>query len=37
MPLTVGGGIKSIEDIKQLLMNGADKVSICSELISIST
>ena len=34
MPLTVGGGIKSIEDIKQLLMNGADKVSICSELIS---
>lgn len=28
MPLTVGGGIKSIEDIKELLQIGADKVSI---------
>lgn len=28
MPLTVGGGIKSIEDIKVLLTAGADKVSI---------
>ncbi|GAM09648.1 imidazole glycerol phosphate synthase subunit HisF [Geobacter sp. OR-1] len=30
VPLTVGGGIRSIEDIKQLLRAGADKVSINS-------
>ena len=28
MPLTVGGGVKSLEDIRKLLENGADKVSI---------
>ena len=28
IPFTVGGGIKGIEDIKQLLSSGADKVSI---------
>ena len=28
VPLTVGGGISSIEDIKTLLLAGADKVSI---------
>ena len=28
VPLTVGGGISSIEDIKKLLLAGADKVSI---------
>ncbi len=28
IPLTVGGGIKGIEDIKQLLSSGADKISI---------
>ncbi|RJQ45656.1 MAG: imidazole glycerol phosphate synthase subunit HisF [Nitrospiraceae bacterium] len=28
MPLTVGGGIKSIEDIRDLLNSGCDKVSI---------
>jgi len=28
MPLTVGGGIRSIEDIRELLNAGADKVSI---------
>jgi len=28
VPLTVGGGIKSLEDITNLLMAGADKVSI---------
>ena len=28
MPLTVGGGIKTIEDIRSLLSAGADKVSI---------
>ena len=28
MPLTVGGGVRTIEDIRQLLNAGADKVSI---------
>jgi imidazole glycerol-phosphate synthase subunit HisF len=28
MPLTVGGGVRSIEDIRSLLASGADKVSI---------
>ena len=28
MPLTVGGGVKTIEDIRKLLLAGADKVSI---------
>jgi len=28
IPLTVGGGVKSIDDIQQLLLAGADKVSI---------
>jgi len=28
MPLTVGGGVRSIEDIRALLTSGADKVSI---------
>lgn len=28
MPLTVGGGIKKIEDIRNLLKRGADKISI---------
>lgn len=28
MPMTVGGGVKSVEDIRDLLMVGADKVAI---------
>ena len=28
MPLTVGGGIRTLDDIRQLLFSGADKVSI---------
>jgi cyclase len=28
MPLTVGGGVRTIEDIRRLLSSGADKVSI---------
>jgi cyclase len=28
MPLTVGGGVRSLEDIRRLLLAGADKVSI---------
>src|SRR6185369_1690449 len=30
MPLTVGGGIRTIEDIRDLLLAGSDKVSINS-------
>lgn len=33
MPLTVGGGITSIEDIRELLNAGADKVSLNSSAI----
>jgi len=28
MPLTVGGGVRTVEDVRQLLLAGADKVSI---------
>ena len=28
MPLTVGGGVRTVEDIRRLLLSGADKVSI---------
>src|SRR5438093_11053743 len=28
MPVTVGGGVRTIEDIRSLLSSGADKVSI---------
>ncbi|MCI0455290.1 MAG: imidazole glycerol phosphate synthase subunit HisF [Candidatus Dadabacteria bacterium] len=28
VPLTVGGGVRSLEDIRQLLLAGADKISI---------
>ncbi|MEY3496410.1 MAG: Imidazole glycerol phosphate synthase subunit HisF [Actinomycetota bacterium] len=34
IPLTVGGGIRSIEDVDQLLRAGADKVSINTSAIS---
>ena len=30
IPLTVGGGIQSLDDITQLLNHGADKVSLNS-------
>jgi cyclase len=33
MPLTVGGGVRSIEDIRMLLLAGADKVSINTEAV----
>jgi len=33
MPLTVGGGIRSVEDIRELLNAGADKVSINSAAV----
>src|SRR5260370_13534398 len=28
MPLTVGGGVRAVDDIRRLLLAGADKVSI---------
>src|ERR1700676_2416644 len=34
MPLTVGGGVRTIEDIKTLLRSGADKASINSAAVS---
>src|SRR5215213_9560936 len=34
MPLTVGGGVRTIDDIRQLLLAGADKVSINSATVS---
>jgi len=33
MPLTVGGGVKEVDDVKKLLYSGADKVSINSAAI----
>lgn len=33
-PITVGGGVRSIEDIKWLLVAGADKVAICDAVRS---
>jgi len=33
MPLTVGGGVRSSEDIRALLKSGADKVSINTEAV----
>ena len=34
MPLTVGGGVRSVADIRQLLLAGADKVSIMSAAVT---
>src|SRR6478752_7308656 len=34
MPLTVGGGVRTVGDIKTLLRSGADKVSINSAAVS---
>jgi imidazole glycerol-phosphate synthase subunit HisF len=33
MPLTVGGGVRSIDDIRTLLLAGADKVSVNTEAV----
>ena len=34
MPLTVGGGVRKLEDIRKLLLAGADKVSINSAAVA---
>jgi cyclase len=33
MPLTVGGGVRTLDDIRNLLLAGADKVSINTEAV----
>lgn len=33
MPLTVGGGVRTLEDIRKLLLAGADKVSINTQAV----
>lgn len=33
MPLTVGGGVRTLEDVRQLLLAGADKVSIMTAAV----
>ncbi len=34
MPVTVGGGVRTIEDIRRLLLSGADKVAINSAAVA---
>ncbi len=34
MPLTVGGGVRAVEDIRKLLLAGADKVSINTDAVT---
>src|SRR5579884_2260100 len=34
IPLTVGGGVRSVDDVRRLLNAGADKISINSAAIS---
>ena len=34
MPLTVGGGVRSVDDFRTLLLAGADKVSVNSSAVS---
>src|ERR687889_1521597 len=34
IPLTVGGGVRSLEDVRRLLLAGADKVSINSAAVA---
>jgi imidazole glycerol-phosphate synthase subunit HisF len=33
MPMTIGGGVRSLDDFRLLLKNGADKVSICTAAV----
>jgi len=34
MPVTVGGGVRTLDDVRELLLRGADKVSINSSAVS---
>jgi cyclase len=33
VPLTVGGGIRNLEDVTEILRSGADKVAICTQAV----
>ena len=35
MPVTIGGGVKTLEDFRELLAAGADKVVLCTEALAI--
>jgi cyclase len=35
MPLTVGGGIRTVEHVRRLLEVGADKVALCTALVEV--
>jgi len=35
IPVTVGGGVRSIQDVAELLRDGADKVAICTHAAAI--
>ncbi len=37
VPLTVGGGIRSVEDMRTILRAGADKVAVCSAALNDPT
>lgn len=34
-PITVGGGVRSVEDVRDLLNAGADKVAICTAALNV--
>ena len=33
IPMTVGGGLKNIEDVRKALKNGADKLQLIQQLL----
>ncbi len=35
IPLSVGGGVKTVEDVREILLSGADKVVITSSIVNI--
>ena len=37
MPVTIGGGVRNIADVRRLLASGADKVAICTAAVESQT
>ena len=37
VPLTVGGGVRAVEDVRKLLLAGADKASMNSAAVTTQT